>query len=206
MGGHMNSDDLKLFALIYIKEDEVLTDKQKVRLMEFVDIANDAQVLFLLATGQLPLDESLAAQAIVTSADAIQGISAIKASWVAGRAGYSGYRLYDAIKGVPKEEKPWGSTSITLAGTAISALAVGLSMKMNKKYMAKMAKKCDKEKGIAKKTCYNKIRRDSIRTEIVSLTSMKVKCRKAKNAETCIRNIDKRIKELQNRMNSIKVF
>lgn len=206
----MNSNDLKLFALVYIKEDEVLTDKQKVRLMEFVDIANDAQVLFLLATGQLPLDESLAVQVVATSADAIQGISAIKdlakASWMAGKAGYSGYRLYDAIKGVPKEEKPWGSTTIALAGTAISSLAVGLSMKMNKKYMARMAKKCDKEKGIAKKTCYNKIRRDSIRTEIVSLTSMKVKCRKAKNADTCIRNIDKRIKELQNRMDSIKVF
>ena len=76
----------------------------------------------------------------------------------------------------------------------------------NKKMMEKLRKKCEKEKGVAKKVCHNKIRRDSYRAEIAALSSMKIKCRKSKNPETCIKNIDKRIKELQKQMDSIKVF
>jgi hypothetical protein len=207
----MNSDDLKLFAICYIKEHEFLDDKERIQLMEYVEKAADEEVLFLLSTGSmLSLDESLAVQAVGTTVDVVQtGINArdiARAGWMTGKAGYTGYRAYDAMKNLPNEEKPWGPTTTALAGAAISALAASMSMKVNKKYMERMEKKCDKETGIAKKTCHNKIRRDAIRTEIVSLTSMKVKCRKAKNAETCIRNIDKRIKELQNRMTSIKVF
>jgi hypothetical protein len=142
--------------------------------------------------------------------DVIQGgINAqrlARTAWVGAKGAYSGYNAYKSIKDLPKEEKPYGPSTTSLVGSAISSLASAIAMKVNKKYMEKMSKKCDKEKGLAKKTCYNKIRRDSIRTEILSLTSMKIKCRKAKNAETCIRNIDKRIKQLQKRMDSIKIF
>ena len=202
----MNSDDLKLFALFYIKEDEWLTDKEKVKLMEFVEVSNDEQVLYLLATGQLQLDESVTMPLVAKAVDAIQGGIAAKALYSASKAGGQVYMTKRYLsKSIPKE-KPWGQTSLNLTGTAMSALATALALKMNKKYIAKMDKKCSNEKGLAKKTCHNKIRRDGIRAEIVSLTSMKVRCRKAKDTDICIRNIDKRIKELQNRMDSIKVF
>ena len=210
-GGFMNSNDLKLFAIFYIKEDEVLTDMEKVKLMEYVENADDEKILFLLKTGTVfPISESGASLGIAIGADAIiGGMSAArlaKTGWVAGKGAYTGYNAYKSITTLPKDEKPWGSSTISLAGSAVSSLATAIAFKVNKKYMEKMKKKCDQEKGMAKKTCYNKIRRDAIRAEVVALTSMKVKCRKAKNADICVQNIDKRIKQLQKRMESIKIF
>jgi len=59
---------------------------------------------------------------------------------------------------------------------------------------------------MAKKVCFNKVRRDAIRSEILALSSMKIKCRKTNNSELCVKNIDKKIKNLQQKMDAIKVF
>lgn len=179
----MDSVDLKLITIFYIREDETLTESEKVQLMDYVEEASDDEVLFLLGTGNI-LGES--SSDIMINGDAMH-IS---------------------------EEKPWGPTTynpmiqsgISVGTNIISSASSAYGLKLNKKYVEKMQTKCDKEKGLAKKTCHNKVKRDGIRVEIKALSSMKVKCRKAKNAETCIQNIDKRIKELQNRMDSIKVF
>lgn len=206
----MNSEDLKLFAIFYIKEDEVLSNKEKIQLMEFVEQAQDEEVLFLLATGQMPGERIVEVKnhgdafRIEESYEAAKGIA--KAGFYVGKAGFQGMKTYKTFKGDSKHESPVGQSTMFLGGTAAASFAAAVSYKLKKKHLVKMGLQCDKEKGKAKKVCYNKIRRDAIRVEIVSLSSMKVKCRKTKDSEKCIKKIEQRIKELQNRMDSIKVF
>jgi hypothetical protein len=174
----MKSNDLKLFALYYIKEHEI-SDKDKLKLMGFVENANDEEILFLLATGQMPSESNF----VVKEID--------------GQA----YRL---------EKVDFETISKTMANfqafnPAITAMALSISMKVGKEQMKKLASKCENEKGAAKTTCHKMIRRDAIRAEIRALSSMKTKCHKAKSSETCIKNIDKRIKQLQQRLDTIKV-
>jgi len=222
----MNSDDLKLFALFYIKEQEDLSDKDKIDLMNFIENANDEEVTFLLATGYKPGEtvhkikeidgqayrlESGAAVVVGTASEvlpaAVRAARTARIAFQAGKAGYMARKIYKTAKeDVPKEEGLFGDTTINLAASAVSALAHSLAYKINRKKMAQLSKKCEKEKGMAKKVCFNKVRRDAIRSEILALSSMKIKCRKTKNSELCVQNIDKKIKSLQQKMDAIKVF
>jgi hypothetical protein len=223
----MDSNDLKLFALFYIKEHEDLSDKDKVKFMNFVEGANDEDVLFLLYTGQMPGNKILqikeadgdafrieeSASAEITSQVATQAVDTlpnlVKVAYHTGKAGLD---VRSILKKAREEkeggshEKPWGPSTIALGATAASSLAMAASHKIMKRRLDSLSAQCEKEKGMARKVCYNKIRKDSIRAEILSLSSMKIKCRKTKNPETCIKNIDARIEELQTKMNSIKVF
>lgn len=225
----MNSEDLKLFALFYIRDDEFLSDKNKIKLMEFVEKSSDEEVLFLLATGQVPQEKitimkesggafqfteyiaDIAPDMIQKGIEFATGSGGrdlkniVRAGLHTGRAGFQGYKTYKTVKG-PATEKPWGAVPVGLTGVSIGNLASSVAYKLSQKKLKKLQVKCDKEKGQARKVCYNKVRRDSIRSEIVSLSSMKVKCRKTKNSEQCIKKIEQRIKELQNRMDSIKLF
>jgi hypothetical protein len=199
----MDSNDLKLFALFYIKEHDDLSDKDKIKFMNFVEGANDDEILSLLYTGQMPGDEIYRIREADGEAFRIEESSAVALA----TAGISARSLYKTSKSdTPKEEKPWGATTITLGASAASSLALALAHKINKKTMKQLSGKCEKEKGMAKKACHNKIKKDSIRAEKVALNSMKIKCRKTKNPETCIKNIDKRIAELQKKIDAIKVF
>ena len=222
----MNSEDLKLFAIFYIKEDEVLTDKEKIQLMDFVESSNDEGVLFLLASGQMPgervftikedgdafrVEESVTIGVVQKGIElGIAGLDAAeltRAGFHAGKAGFQTAKTVKTFKReIPKQEKPWGQSSTFLGGVAAASLAASIVHKMGAKNLKKLRLQCDREKGKAKTVCYNKVRRDAIRTEIVSLSSMKIKCRKTKDSEKCIKKIEQRIKELQNRMDSIKVF
>ena len=224
----MDSNDLKLFALFYIRDDEFLSDKNKIKLMEFVEKSSDEEVLFLLATGQVPQEKVVSmkgsgdayrfeegmigdyAPAVIHKGiEVATGAKDLKDIFRTGmhvtKAGIHGYKTYKTIKG-PDVEKPWGPTSTSLAGLAAGNLAASVAYKLSQKKLKKLRLQCDKEKGQAQKVCYNKVRRDSIRSEIVSLSAMKIKCRKTKNSEQCIKKIEQRIKELQNRMDSIKLF
>jgi hypothetical protein len=183
----MKSEDLKLFALFYIKEDETLSKKEKIKLMNYVEGTSDEDLLFFLATGQFSSDKFYKIQEMPTASGIATAISISDARDLA-------------------EEKTLSSSTFRLTGAAVSALAFSVAHKINKKYMQETKRQCDSEKGIAKKTCYNKIRRDAIRVEMVSLNSSKTKCQKTKNPETCIKNISKRTEDLQQRLDMIKVF
>jgi len=223
----MNSDDLKLFSLFYIRDNEFLADKDKIWLMEFVEKASDEKILKLLFTGDpdskvYSIEEcdgqayriregmiaDLGVPLLTNMIKAEKGRRIAKVVINVGKAGYTAKKTMKLYKEPynMQQEDPWGPATISLAGQAASALMMGLSLKVNKQYMANLSKKCEREKGMAKKVCFNKIRREAIRAEILSLSSMKIKCRKTKNQDVCIKNIDKRIKILQDRMDSIKVF
>jgi hypothetical protein len=149
---------------------------------------------------------------VQSTVDAIVGganaKSLVKTAFHAGKMGFQARKTYQQVK-YPENQgqmRKVDPSTMYLAGVSAAALAASIAFKVGKKGLAKMQPQCDKEKGHARKVCYNKVRRDSIRVEILSLSSMKIKCRKTKNPETCIKNMDKRIKELQDRMDSIKVF
>lgn len=171
----MNLSDLKLFAVFYIKEDEILSNKEKVSLMDFVEEANEDQILKLLFTGQTG-DDTLSIE----------------------EAGGQAYRINADVS---KD-----NSSRVLATAAATSLISSIGFKINRKKFEQLSKKCEKETGMAKKVCLNKGRRDAIRSEILALNSMKVKCRKTKNSDKCIKNIDSRVKKLQKTMDTIKVF
>jgi hypothetical protein len=169
----MKIEDLKLFALFCLKEDEILTNKEKSILMDFIESANEKEILNLLLTGQKPEGKNL-------------NIKEIDAR-----------TLFQYSK---------SGGNIDLASQTVAGMFASIAYKMNRKYFTKMKNKCEQEKGFAKKTCFNKIKRDAIRTEIVALNSLKVKCRDTSNSETCIKKVDARIKDLQKKMDTIKVF
>ena len=140
----------------------------------------------------------------------IAGLDAAELTRAGFHAGKAGFQTAKTVKtfrrDIPKQEKPWGQSSTFLGGVAAASLAASIVHKMGAKNLKKLRLQCDREKGKAKTVCYNKVRRDAIRTEIVSLSSMKIKFLKTKDSEKCIKKIEQRIKELQNRMDSIKVF
>lgn len=213
-GYNMKLEDLKLFALFYIKESDNLSNKEKISLMEYVDKVGESEILFLLATGCTPdnyvsIEESNGvayriqevARVDLAARLAVRGITAMK-----GEDLLQTYKSYDPTNPEQAEEKPWGHSTRELALTAFNALANSIAYKMKKKYVDKNMQKCEKEIGVARKACHNKIRKDAIRAQIVALSSMKVKCRKTKNFDKCTKDIDAQIKNLQNKMNAIKVF
>lgn len=175
----MESNDLKMFALFYIKEQK-LSDKGTIRLMNFIECAGDEEILFLLATGHIPSENNTIVR---ESEGKVYRIEEIKTKDIAH--GLSHAYMYTAPN--------------------ITAMSTMIAMKVKKEKMAKLSAKCEKEKGAARKTCYNMIRRDAIRAQIRALNSMKTKCHKAKTSETCIKHIDAKMKNLQQRMDAIKV-
>lgn len=208
----MDLNDLKLFATFYIESDEILSNKEKIDLMEFVKKGEQKDILYLLMTGQKPgedlilVKESSVASAIELVKGGMDLKDLIKIGAKTGVSVASTRRHIKKMNQGNTEEKPWGHATIFLAGVAASSLAASLAFKMSQKKIKKLLQKCEKEKGMAKKVCNSKIRRDGLRMEITMLSSMKTKCRGTKEPDKCIKNIDKRIKTIQNRMDSIKVF
>jgi hypothetical protein len=208
----MDLNDLKLFAKFYIESDEILTDKEKSNLQEFVKNSEQNDILYLLLTGQKPGEDLLVVKesSVASTIELIRGGLALKDLIRLGaKAGVMAAFTKRHIKRAEEggdEEKPWGHATIALGGIALSALATAVALKASRKRMEQVLKKCENEKGMAKTVCYNKTKRDSLRLEITILNSMKVKCKGSKNPDTCIKNIDKRIKSIQDRMDSIKVF
>jgi len=219
MGINMELNDLKIFALYYIKESEGVSDKEKAELMEYVDSADESEILFLLATGCragnvleiIERDGAYRFQEFIGAASsaarsAQQVRLMVKGVRMATKAGKLAKTVkdYDPVKET-EGEKPWGQSTTFLATTALHALADAAILKIKKGYLDKHGKKCDKEKGDAKRACYNKIRKDAIRAQIVALNSIKVKCRQTNNEKECLKKADAKIKTLQNKMQTIKV-
>ncbi len=48
----MDTKDLKVTAMLYVKEDSNLKDKEKISVMEFIKSSSKQQVEFLLLTGE----------------------------------------------------------------------------------------------------------------------------------------------------------
>ena len=49
----METKDLKITAMIYVKEHEILEDEEKISIMEFIKDSSKEQVEFLLLTGEV---------------------------------------------------------------------------------------------------------------------------------------------------------
>ena len=216
----MQTEDLKLVALFYIKELENLSAKEKLDLMEYVENGSEDDVLFLLATGHKNKEGSFL-EITEENGQAYrfqEFFGTVPASVQAGRLAVKGIRAglrakefastvtsYDPTDVKQAEEKPWGHSTQFLGHTAFMAFADAITLKIKKNHMAKNAKKCEKEKGEAQRICYNIIRKDAIRAQIAALSAMKIKCRRTKDEKTCLQKTELKIKELQKRMDTIKV-
>lgn len=206
----MKLNDLKLVALFYINEDEVLSDRDKFKLMEFVEKSEQKDILLLLATGQMPgneiltIEESEGAFRISEFIYMSHPLSGVLATNLA-RMGYHGYKTWKSIKDPWKEHEKTGH-ELGTATTAVSSFAAAAAFKIKQQHIEKLSKMCDKEKGMAKKVCHNKIRRDGMRHEITVLSGLKNICNKSREPNSCKKKIDTRIKVIQKKMDSIKVF
>jgi hypothetical protein len=215
----MNLNDLKLVALYYIKESE-LTNEDQISLMEYVDKSEESDILFLLATGcrsenyleMIEDGNAYTFQEFVGGVSAsLRGAQGARIAVKAVRAGMKGAKFakslkdYDPSKEKNINEKPWGLTTQHLGATAFQAFADAVMLKVKRGYIDKNIKKCEKETGDAKRSCYNKIRKDAIRAQIVALNAMKIKCRKTTDEKKCLKKADIKIKELQTKMQIIKV-
>lgn len=204
MGITMELNDLKLIALYHIKDSENLSNKDKVSLMDYVDNAGEREILFLLGTGcraenflEIEEEDGQAYRFREFVGTARLASLPVKI--------YKGVKILKAEPEDVKDEKPWGVSSTFLATTAVHAMVDSMLAKVKKGYMEKQGRKCDKETGDAKRSCYNKIRKDAIRAQIVSLNAMKVKCRNTNDEKKCLEKADTKIKELQTKMQNIKV-
>lgn len=208
----MELNDLKLFALCYIKEDEVLSDKDKFKLMEFVGKSEQKDILFLLATGQMPGKEILSVQESDGVAYRLQEftytpgpLSAILISNLV-KMGYHGVKTWKSVKDPYKEHEKSTQELETTTSAAVS-MAAAIGMKIKAEHIKNHIKDCKKETGMAKNVCNNKLKRDGMRHEITVLSGLKnTVCNKTKDPISCKKNLDSKIKLIQKKMDSIKVF
>lgn len=222
----MDLFELKLHTLHYIKDDEVLSNKEKIKFMEFVRKSSEKDMMFLLTTGQIPGDKvSMIEQAdgvafrineygdsaVTTAIDAGLASSPIgtlgaRALYHTGKIVYQAARTVGTMKGDLSSKFAKFNKYDGMATSTVSSVAASLALKVRKGQIEKMNRVCDKETGMAKKVCYNKVRRDAMRREITSLSVSKNRCEYTNNPDKCIKKIDDRIKEIQTKMDSIKVF
>ena len=92
------------------------------------------------------------------------------------------------------------------ASGAVASMAATAALKIRKGQIAKIQKQCEKETGMAQKTCYNKIRRDAMRKEITALSVSKRKCEYTNKPDSCLKKIDDRIKEIQKQKDTFCIF
>lgn len=218
----MDLTEIKIFALHYIKDDEFLSDEEKIKFMEFVEKSNEDEILFLLTTGQMPGDEILTIEGSGDQAYRMEfvdpgtveagvqvakaGAIGLKALVAGGKIGYHAAKTIQSLKGDPTSKFARFDKYGGMATSTMSSMAASFALKVRKTQIQKMMNKCDKERGMAKRVCYNKVTRDAMRKEITSLSLSRNRCEVTNNPDKCIKDINDRIKTIQKKMDSIKVF
>jgi hypothetical protein len=110
-----------------------------------------------------------------------------------------------AIAAAPALQKAVTSQAgMAVGGAALAALALYASVKLYKRFMSKAAKSCAGQSGSAKTICMKKYQHSAIAAQIKDLGSAINVCAKSKSPEKCKIPIQKKISNLQVKMQKMK--
>lgn len=110
-----------------------------------------------------------------------------------------------AIAAAPALQKAVTSQAgVAVGGAALAALALYASVKLYKRFMSKAAKSCAGQAGSAKTMCMKKHQHGAIAAQIKDLNGAMNACAKAKKPEKCKIPIQKKISNLQVKMQKMK--
>lgn len=93
---------------------------------------------------------------------------------------------------------------MAVGGAALGALALYASVKLYKRFMSKAAKSCGGQSGKAKTLCMKKYQHGAIAAQVKDLGAAMNACAKSKNPEKCKVPIQKKISNLQVKMQKMK--
>jgi hypothetical protein len=110
-----------------------------------------------------------------------------------------------AIAAAPALQKAVTSqVGMAVGGAALAALALYASVKLYKRFMSKAAKSCSGQSGSAKTACMKKYQHGAIAAQVKDLSSAMKACAKSKSPEKCKVPIQKKISNLQVKMQKMK--
>lgn len=173
----MKLNELKKFTLFYILEHKNLTKAQKLQLGEFVKEANEDQVNYLLLTGK-PCGGKDAKDFIEKNPKMVSEITDVAAAGALGAYGGISAAVLAAYVG-------------TVAGT------------IWKQYLSKAGRACKGLKGLEKKSCMVKFKRQAVKKQLSVATSSKSKCAKTKDPVVCKRKLDNKIRKLKAKLGEL---
>ncbi len=110
-----------------------------------------------------------------------------------------------AIAAAPALQKAVTSQAgMAVGGAALAALALYASVKLYKRFMSKAAKSCAGQAGSAKTMCMKKYQHSAIAAQVKDLGLAMKACAKSKSPEKCKVPIQKKISNLQVKMQKMK--
>ena len=130
--------------------------------------------------------------------------SALKHSAV-NKTGFLAAIKAKAVAAAPAMQKAVTSQAgMAVGGAALAALALYASVKLYKRFMSKAAKSCAGQSGSAKTMCMKKYQHGAIAAQIKDLGAAMNACAKSKSPEKCKIPIQKKISNLQVKMQKMK--
>ena len=180
--------ELKIFALEYIKLHDDLLKEEKLALGDFVMEASDEQVKFMLMTGEVKdklTEEDLSF--IKEGGDVVL----YNPTW--GQLG----RMF--TKGQNYET----GIQAGIKGTLLAAAVAAIALKAYKEYLSKAARACKGKKGVDKKNCMSKFKKEAQKTKIANLQKGLTMCPKTKNPQTCKNKLQTKISKEKAKMGAL---
>ena len=153
--------------MFYIDEHDDLLGEEKIALMEWVKEADENELLYLLASGEVK-----------------DGATIEEVDHLLEYFGESGYSFRDKVEMffarglIPDSAKPW-------AIMGIAAIAAAAGMLAYRKKFSPAAKACASREGTDKKACVNKFKIDAQKAKIAVMTKGLAACGKTKDPAKC---------------------
>ncbi len=201
----MTLNDIRSIAKYYIyfsENPKDLTDK--IKLMEFVDKANEQQINYLLLKGY-PLEENnvllqevsdfnmkITTMALGKTPEELRRI--VRVAQASGNADL----IIDLYKTMFVRLSAVTGGVIVIA--SVISLLVWIINKIYRVKLSKAAKVCKQYSGDKKIQCMKKITTDALKTKVSLLQKSKSICSKAKNPEKCKAKIQRQIDNINKRM------
>ncbi len=158
-----------------------------------------------LITHQIPYIKNVGSAGYIKGGDALLKKGATGAARAADPAGFLATLKQKAIAAAPTLQKAVTSQAgMAVGGAALAALALYASVKLYKRFMSKAAKSCAGQSGSAKTMCMKKHQHSAIAAQIKDLGSAMNACAKSKSPEKCKIPIQKKISNLQVKMQKMK--
>ena len=212
-------NDLKIFALEYVKLHDRLLKEQKLVIGQFIMEASDDQVSYMLLTGEVKdkLTKENRELVITEAGDSgamksLTNFLTKTSSEYLDKASNMGKRAADSLdkinqqsfnKGVSRGLKHglekgqaagYRQGALTGLGVAVAVAAIAtISYGVYKRFLSKGARACAGRSGTEKTNCMNKFKNQAMAAKIKFLQTGMAKCDGTKNPSVCRLKLQKRI-------------
>jgi len=197
----METKELKLFTLEYIRIQDNLTPQEKIQLAEFVVKASREQVAFLLTKGYMVEKDNAVLEGFVSTN--VGGVTAFAGSTPFGPKGASAIAVQGVISQSDLENLKIGAA---IAGLALAAYLIHGYYRLYQDTISKNGRKCKHYGGgKSRAQCLASVRYEAYKKQIQGLNQSKKYCdTKSKHPEKCKAKINQKIGQLTIKMRKEK--